>query len=99
MSDCCKEPYVWCCPVFPQSEVIDSVLLGSTCSVCGGMVKQNWVTAFDHKTDVLNLKKVKLARAWLLINYSPVRFIVSYMPFKGYGFGTFVIGIFKLTYL
>ena len=49
-------------PGFP-TEVIDSVLLGSTCSVCGGMVKQNWVTAFDHKTDVLNLKKVKLAQA------------------------------------
>ena len=58
-------------PGFP-TEVIDSVLLGSTCSVCGGMVKQNWVTASDHKTDVLNLNWHRL----LLINYSPVKFIV-----------------------
>ena len=46
-------------PDFP-TEVIDSLLLGSTCSVCGGMVKQNWVTAFDHKTDVLNLKESEI---------------------------------------
>lgn len=46
-------------PDFP-TQVIDSLLLGSTCSVCGGMVKQNWVTAFDHKTDVLNLKESEI---------------------------------------
>ena len=69
-------------PCFP-TEVIDSVLLGSTCSVCGGMVKQNWVTAFDHKTDVLNLKEVKLAQATVNKLFS-CKIYCTYMPFKGY---------------
>lgn len=59
-------------PGFPN-EVVDSVLLGLTCKlVCGRMVKQTWVTVFDHK-NVLNLKKVKLAQA--TVN-SPVGYIV-----------------------
>ena len=69
-------------PGFP-TEVIDSVLLRSTFSVCGGMVKQNWVTAFDHKTDVLNLKKVKLAQATVNKLFS-CKIYCTYMPFKGY---------------
>ena len=56
-------------PGFPN-EVVDSVLLGLT--MCGRMVKQTWVTVFDHK-NVLNLKKVKLAQA--TVN-SPVGYIV-----------------------